>query len=260
MPGAKRNSGWIGVLFVVLVFTVYRAAQQLWPFDGNMETLSETTFKLYPDFGIEVPDNFAIHGIDVSRYQGQINWGLVQAMKSRDVKIGFAIIKATEGERLVDAKFARNWRKCKESGIPRGAYHFFRAHLNAASQARSFIKTVDLRPGDLPPVLDIETLNNTSTQVMQDKIAEWLLLIEQHYKIKPIIYTNAAFYNQHLHPRFSNYPVWVAHYKEKNKPRIYNNWIIWQHSESGRVNGINHFVDFNVFNGDSTDFRKLLMK
>lgn len=260
MARIKQNSGWIGLLFVIFVFTVYRAAQGLWPFDGSVEKAPEDTFRLYPDFGIEIPENYNIHGIDVSRYQGNINWGLVKAMKSRELKIGFSFIKATEGERLVDARFSRNWRKCKEAGIPRGAYHFFRANLDAAAQARSFIKTVNMLPGDLPPVLDIETLNNTSTEVMQDKIALWLHLVEQHYKVKPIIYTNAAFYNRHLHPRFGDYPVWVAHYKEKNKPRIKRGWIFWQHSESGRVNGINHFVDFNVFNGDSAEFRKLLLK
>lgn len=259
MSRSTRNSGWIGLLFVIMLFTSYRAIQGLWPFAGPKMEKPETSFRLYPDFGIPIPENFSIHGIDVSRYQGQINWLLVKKMKSRDVQIGFAIIKATEGERLVDAQFSRNWRKSREAGIPRGAYHFFRAHLDATAQARLFIKNVTLLPGDLPPVLDIETLNNTSSAVMQDKIALWLHLIEQHYKVKPIIYTNASFYQTHLHPRFADYPLWVAHYKEKNKPRVNREWILWQHSEAGRVNGINHFVDFNVFKGDSLAFRKLLV-
>jgi lysozyme len=259
MSRSTRNSGWIGLLFVIFIFTIYRAVQGLWPFAGPWKDKPETTFRLYPDFGIELPSNYAIHGIDVSRYQKSINWPMVQQMKSRDVKIGFAFMKATEGERLVDTQFGRNWRKSREADIPRGAYHFFRAHLDAAAQARLFIKTVTLLPGDLPPVLDIETLNNTSSAVMQDKIALWLHLIEQHYKVKPIIYTNASFYQHHLHPRFADYPLWVAHYKEKNKPRVNREWIFWQHSESGRVNGINAFVDFNVFKGDSITFRKLLV-
>jgi lysozyme len=259
MSRSTRNSGWIGILFVISIFLVYRAVQGLWPFGQGESETAETTFRLYPDFGIQLPENFDIHGIDVSRYQGNINWTLVQRMKSRDVKIGFAFMKATEGERLVDVKFSRNWRKSKEAGIARGAYHFFRAHLDAAAQARLFIKNVTLLPGDLPPVLDVETLNNTPSGEMQDKVALWLHLIEQHYKVRPIIYTNASFYNQHLHPRFADYPLWVAHYKEKNKPRVNRDWLFWQHSESGRVNGINHFVDFNVFKGDSAMFRNLLI-
>ena len=77
--------------------------------------------------------------------------------------------------------------------------------------------------------------------------------------MKPIIYTNAHFYERNLAGRFDEYPLWVAHYLVKDKPRINRKWHFWQHSETGRVNGINARVDFNVFNGDSTDFRELLL-
>ncbi len=256
MARRKNNSGWIGLVFVILIFLIYRAIQGLAPFD---ESDKESTFTMYPDFGIELPNDYSIHGIDVSRYQNKINWPLVQKMKSRDVKLGFAFIKATEGTSLTDVQFNRNWRKSREAGLARGAYHFFRANKDAASQARNFIKSVTLLPGDLPPVLDVETLDNTSAIDFQEKVALWLTLVEQHYQVKPIIYTNAAFYNRHLHPRFSDYKLWVAHYKERNQPRVNNNWIFWQHNEGGRVNGIQSFVDFNVFKGDSVAFRKLLV-
>jgi lysozyme len=256
MARRRSNSGWIGLIFVILVFGVYRAIQGLAPFDKSD---TESTFTLYPDFGIELPNDYLIHGIDVSRYQHKINWPLVEKMQSREVKLGFAFIKATEGVSHTDAEFTRNWRKSREAGIVRGAYHFFRANKDAAAQARNFIKRVTLLPGDLPPVLDVETLDNTGATDFQDKVALWLALVEQHYKVKPIIYTNASFYNNYLHPRFQDYPLWVAHYKEKNKPRVNNDWIFWQHNEGGRVNGIQSFVDFNVFKGDSVSFRKLLI-
>lgn len=252
------NSGWIGLIFIILVFLAYRLVQGLSPFD-NSNSDREAIFSMYPGFGIELPGDYAIHGIDVSRYQGSVNWSLVNNMQSREVKLGFAFIKATEGSNLTDRQFARNWRKSRQAGVVRGAYHFFRAKSDAAAQARLFIKNVALLPGDLPPVLDVESLDNMSPEALQDAVALWLHLVEQQYRVKPIIYTNARFYNQYLHPRFADYPLWVAHYRERNRPAVNREWLFWQHSETGRVNGINHHVDFNVFNGDSAAFRELLI-
>ena len=83
--------------------------------------------------------------------------------------------------------------------------------------------------------------------------------MEYNYHVKPIIYTYLDFYERYLKGYFDNYPLWVAHYLQPHKPRIKRDWAFWQHSESGRVNGILSKVDFNVFNGDSTEFRALLV-
>lgn len=96
--------------------------------------------------------------------------------------------------------------------------------------------------------------------MIQKRAKEWLDKIEKHYQVKPIIYTNVEFYENYLKDSFADYPLWVAHYFVKNKPRIKRKWQFWQHNEKGRVDGINAFVDFNVFNGDSSDFKKLLIK
>ena len=216
-------------------------------------------FVNYTQFGIEVPINYNIHGIDVSKYQKEIEWDDVKAMKVKGLKIGFSFIKATEGENLMDAKFSYNWKQSKKSNLPRGAYHFFRSNKDAEKQAKLFIKTVSLQTGDLPPVLDVETLDNTAPDAIKTKVKVWLNIVESHYGIKPIIYTNADFYNKYLGVQFDEYPLWVAHYFEKQRPRINRNWHFWQHSDRGNVNGIDAKVDFNVFNGDSADFRELLI-
>lgn len=244
----------VGVAGFILWFA-YQQIRQRWVGQNNN---MESNFKMYPGFGIPLPEGYVIHGIDVSRYQHQINWPLVKQMKSGDVRIGFAFVKATEGERLIDRQFARNWRRCRELGIIRGAYHFYRPEVDAATQARLFIRTVHLLPGDLPPVLDVEINPTVPLADFQREVQLWLTLVEQHYRIKPIIYTNASYYTQFLHPRFADYPLWVAHYRERRQPRIPRNWTFWQHNESGRVNGINAFVDFNVFYGDSLAFKRLL--
>ena len=127
-------------------------------------------------------------------------------------------------------------------------------------QAENFISTVDLSTGDLPPVLDVEKTFGVSGIKIRERVKEWLEVIEAYYGIRPIIYTNVDFYNQYLKDGFDEYPLWVAHYLQKERPRIHRPWIFWQHSEQGRVNGIFHKVDFNVFSGDSAAFQELLVK
>jgi lysozyme len=95
---------------------------------------------------------------------------------------------------------------------------------------------------------------------MRKEINDWLRIVEQHYKVKPIVYSYVDFYQTNLGSSFDNYPLWVAHYFEKEKPRINRQWMFWQHNDGGRVNGIDAKVDFNVFNGDSTAFEQLKLR
>ena len=222
--------------------------------------LNRPKFVRYAGFGIDLPVNYVIHGIDVSRHQSVIDWEDVRAMQIQNVKIGFGFMKATEGLESVDGRFKKNWFEAKKAGIPRGAYHFFNAGKSGKAQARNFIETVHLEKGDLPPVLDVEQIRGTSVSNLQQRVSDWIVAVETHYGVKPIIYTNADFYTNYLAGRFDDYPLWVAHYLVRDKPRIKRNWIFWQHNETGRVNGINAYVDFNVFNGDSSEFRNLLIK
>jgi lysozyme len=217
-------------------------------------------FVRYPGFDINIPVNYSIHGIDISHHQGSIDWSEVKAMKVRNIKVGFTFIKATEGANTIDEAFRKNWFNAKEIGLPRGAYHFFVASKSGKVQAENFIQTVTIQKGDLPPVLDVELINGTSKADLQQRVKDWLVVVENKYNTKPIIYTNADFYENYLAGAFDDYPLWVAHYLVEDKPRIARNWLMWQHNEKGHVNGIDAFVDFNVFNGDSADFKNLLIK
>ncbi len=224
------------------------------------EYINHPKFVRYPEFGIDIPANYTMHGIDVSRYQSNIDWNAVKSMQDKQAKIGFAFIKATEGVNGVDDKFRQNWLRAKKTSLPRGAYHFFISSKSGKAQAENFIETVSLKKGDLPPVLDIESANGASVTDIQQRAKDWLVMIEGYYKIKPIIYTNVDFYENFLQDKFDAYPLWVAHYYVKDKPAIKRNWIFWQHNEKGRVSGVDAYVDFNVFNGDSTGFKKMLLK
>lgn len=221
--------------------------------------LRKARFVKYREFGIAIPESYAIHGIDVSRYQQMIAWDAVKEMRVKNISIRFAFIKATEGIGNVDPQFRRNWKKSKDAGLIRGAYHFFIASKDGKLQAENFIDEVKLEPGDLPPVLDVEQLNGASVAALKKEVTEWLTTIENYYGVTPIIYTNVDFYKQYFGSGFDKYPLWAAHYHEYNQPRISRNWSFWQHSDEGRVNGILPKVDFNVFNGDSTAFAELLV-
>ena len=130
-------------------------------------------FVLYKEFGIYMPVNYSIHGIDVSRYQQTISWKDVKQMKVNDVAIGFAFIKATEGIDNVDPQYRNNMANAKEAGMPRGAYHFFIGSKSGKLQAAHFVETVYLKKGDLPPVLDVETANGASVFDIQQRVADW---------------------------------------------------------------------------------------
>lgn len=217
-------------------------------------------FIRYPGFGIAIPKDFSIHGIDVSHHQGYIAWDAVRQMRDGSVKIGFVFIKATEGLSLKDSRFKRNWKESREQGLKRGAYHYFLPDKSAQGQANHFIRTIRLEKGDLPPVLDVEETRGVPPGQLKKRVREWLEIVGRHYGVKPIIYASPAFYDNYLGREFNDHTLWVAHYVRRHRPRIVRGWKFWQFSESARVNGIRSKVDFNVFNGDSLEFRKLLLR
>jgi lysozyme len=256
MPSRKKKRrlriAFVIVLTALLIFAIY-VFYQWWLY-------RRPGFVRYPEFGISIPEEYSIHGIDVSRYQQMIAWDAVSAMQIKKIKLGFVFIKATEGIGNVDPQFKRNWKRSKNAGMIRGAYHFFLSTKDGRMQAENFIKSVHLETGDLPPVLDIEQTYGISKPVIKKEMKEWLNIVENYYNVKPIIYTNIDFYKQNLGSDFDGYPLWVAHYYQPRQPRIKRDWVFWQHNDKGRVNGITEPVDFDVFSGDSVELAQLLVK
>ncbi len=252
----RKKRGILRTIFITLIFLIALAIA-LYYFNSYH---FRPSFIHYREYGINIPRAYSIHGIDVSKHQGTISWKDVKAMNVQNTKIDFAFIKATEGISRMDEQYRRNWLHAEKAGMVKGAYHFFIASKSGKAQAENYIETVQLKKGDLPPVLDVEQTYGASVTDLQQRVADWLLIVENKYHVKPIIYTNADFYRIFLKGRFDNYPLWVAHYLVEHKPRIERNWYFWQHSETGHVNGIGTFVDFNVFNGDSASFKNLLLR
>lgn len=256
MPSKRKKKNLQSIkLISVLIFLILLT---LFLIQWNRK--QQVKFVRYEAFGIEMPTAYTVHGIDVSRYQKYIGWQQVKEMRVNGLRLDFAFIKATEGTTITDKYYKRNWREARKHKVARGAYHFFVPTHNPAAQARYFISRVKLQPGDMPPVLDAEQAGIFPVNLYRAKIKEWLTIVEAHYGVKPIIYTNADFYKKYMGPEFNQYPLWVAHYYEKKKPRINRPWVFWQHNDRGNVNGINAKVDFNVFNGDSIAFQQMLIQ
>lgn len=213
-------------------------------------------------FGIIMPKGYSVHGIDVSKHQGSIDWKRVSQMKKNGIQITFVFIKATEGITRQDNKFLTNWKHSEQNGLLRGAYHFYYPSRDAGKQADNFISIVKLSKGDLPPVVDIEYSNGKPAKKICDNLKVFVEKLEKYYTVKPIIYTNINFYNTYLIGNFDDYPLWIAGYFDHD--RFYNEfttpWLIWQHSEMGKLDGIGGNVDFNVFNGSLEKFNRMRVK
>ncbi len=203
----------------------------------------------YPNFGIAIPAGYYTHGIDVSHHQNDIDWEQVAAMRDRGQRISFAMIKATEANYLFDNTYKNNWKEAKKNNILRGAYLYFHPNVDGNAQANYFISKTNIVKGDLPPVIDIEVTDGQSTTQLQIQLDNCIAILKKKYDCNPIIYSNVDFYKAQLGSKYDDYPFWAAHYKQKGAPRTDRNWIIWQHNDNGRVNGIEAPVDFNVVQG-----------
>lgn len=222
----------------------------------------------------------AIFGIDVSHHNGDIKWD-----KIPNNNIVFAIAKASEGTTISDKQFKGHWeeiKKHKDAAMQtkkprffRGAYHFF-TPSDPEQQAKKFIEQVgNLEPGDLPPTLDLEWTsfkNDRWKAYSGEEIARraliWLQSIEKHYGRKPLIYTNAGWWNERgiSNQELAKYPLWIANYSSKaikmakpNKlPSKFNNWLLWQFTDIGYFKD-NSNVKFDVdrMNGGIQEIYKL---
>ena len=197
----------------------------------------------------------SLPGIDVSDHQGQVNWPAVA-----EAGIKFAFTKATEGATFVANTFAENWVAMQAAGIVRGAYHFFRPFRDPEAQARNLLQTAQLGLGDLPAVLDIEVRDGVDPGTIIDRMKDWLDIVEAGTGRKPLVYTSPGFWQTLGSPRFSDYPLWIAHHG-RNWPTIPRGWTtfaFWQYSSSGELAGITGRVDLDVFNGSPDDLEAFI--
>jgi lysozyme len=192
-------------------------------------------------------------GIDISHYQGVIDW---EEMSGSKHDINYIFVRATMGKDGKDLKFYSNWQSSKEHNYLRGAYHYYRPNENSTKQFHNFSNLVKLEHGDFAPVLDIEEMSVYGKENLIAGIRNWLKLAEEHYGITPIVYTGADFYQQHLKDRIDEYPLWIAAYSNSSKLQGID-WKFHQFSDKIRVKGIRAYVDGNSFNGELTELFSL---
>lgn len=211
---------------------------------------------LYGD--AEYPEGYEIHGIDISHYQGKIDWEQLKNAMIKGCPVRFVIIKSTEGSSRLDENFRENFNQARDFGFIRGVYHFWSNNSTAREQAYYFLDQVHLTDGDLPPVLDIEHKPaDKSVEDFQRDVLTWLHIVEDKYHVKPIIYTYYKFKEQYLSaPVFEDYPYWIAHYYV-DKVQYKGKWKFWQHTDVGKLPGIKGYVDFNIYNGSYYELKQL---
>ncbi len=221
--------------------------------------VSPTGFRwraLYGD--AKYPEGYEIHGIDISHYQGDIDWDNLRNAMIEGYPLRFIMIKSTEGSSRLDSKFSDNFHQARENGFIRGAYHFWSNKSSARDQAYFFLDNVHLENGDLPPVLDVEHKpKDRKVEDFQRDVLTWLHIVEDRYHVKPIIYTYYKFKESYLNsPVFDDYPYWIAHYYV-DKVEYKGAWKFWQHTDAGKLPGIKGYVDFNIYNGSYYDMKRL---
>lgn len=184
-------------------------------------------------------------GIDVSGHSGTVDWQKVRAEGHH-----FAFVKATEGVDLKDPAFDEHWPALKRAGLLRGAYHFYVTEDDPEEMARFFIDHVELEPGDLAPVVDVELLGHGTRPGLSDRLRTFLGLLEDHYGVKPILYTGARFWNEHIEGDFSEHPLWVAEYEvdEPVLPNGWDTWHLWQYEGDADVPGVEKGADLTRVN------------
>jgi len=253
------------LVLVVTAFTVYHFRDGVLYYLGfksnkNVNSLSKEERKIADIRIYEVlskhPDK--VVGFDVSQYQGTIQWNEIRKIEDT-FQLQFVFVRATAGKNKVDSKFKNNWKQAKKHQFIRGAYHYYRPNENSIQQAENFIQTVQLEPGDFPPVLDIEQLpKKQSLDSLKVGLKRWLTKVEKHYKVKPIIYSGESYYNDFLKKEFSDYSFWIANYNFwRNEPE--SHWLLWQFTEKAQVSGIKGAVDINIFNGNLIYLRSTLV-
>lgn len=260
-PKKKKNTkevpSWIYVIIAALLSSLFIAGAYYVFFRPYFYRFRPCYGERH--YGICIPLGYSVYGIDISRHQGHINWELLKKGTPNEAPIEFVYMKATEGSDFADIHFKENFTKAKETGFTRGAYHYFGLQSSGLAQAEMFIKTVKLEKGDLPPVVDVEERPKNKQRFLQE-LKIFIAKIEEHYGVKPIIYSYKKYKEKYLTDAFfDKYPLWIAHYYVSRLEEG-TEWLMWQCSDIGRLSGIDENVDINIFNGTKEQLSSILIK
>lgn len=215
------------------------------PLSSPVPLRAETLVCLQPEQPRATHSAGNIKGIDVSRYQGNIDWQRV----ARDKHGAYAYIKVSENASLIDPRYYDNVREARRAKVPIGSYHFYSPSASPMVQLMNLKRAMpNLKHQDLVPMIDVEVRGRQNYKIFIENLRQFLLAVEKEYGVKPIIYTGTNFFNKYLAGRFDDYMFMVARYGDEppclnGNPKL----VIWQYSDCGRVSGINCPVDLSTF-------------
>lgn len=206
-------------------------------------------------------EEFPVRGIDVSEYQGKIDWNELS-----NQNIDFAFIKATEGSGYTDIYFEYNFSEIQKTGLDFGAYHFFSYDSSGKTQADNFINAVGDYCGTLPPAADVEfygeyNKNPPDKDLVTTQLNDFLNKLESFYKVKPVIYATEKSYNLYIDSEYGDYPIWIRNVIASPNLSNGRSWTFWQYSNRTVLSGYKgdeRFIDVNVFNGTKEEFEYFL--
>lgn len=250
-------------LFLSIACCIMIAACSRGPGGGGEHVTGQLSDRVPADWSGRAPHHYAVHGIDVARFQDQVDWHAASR-----AGVNFAFVKATEGSDRVDPRFGEHWSGARRAGIHRGAYHFYYFCKPAEVQAQWFIRNVSRERGMLPPVLDMEWNPYSPTcryrppaETVRAEAKIFLDMLERHYGQRPILYTTPDFYHRNDMGRLRGVEFWLrstANHPDERYPG--QHWAFWQYSGTGIVPGISGDVDLNTFAGSKADWENWLAR
>ncbi len=201
---------------------------------------------------------YQVKGVDVSHHNPILDWAEVKRQN-----IHFTYIKATEGITHDDRNYPYNYKLAKENNIKTGSYHFYNFGISGREQAKHFIRVAECQSGDLIPAIDVEhsPANPYSKDpIFVKSVVKELKVMEnemyEHYGVHPIIYTNTDCYKLYINSSFPNNPIWISSLNKEPSDDI-KNWIIWQFTHTGELDGIVGDLDLNYFRHPFDELQKL---
>ncbi|WP_040195740.1 GH25 family lysozyme [Candidatus Soleaferrea massiliensis] len=207
------------------------------------------------------PEKYPVKGVDVSSYQGEIDW---EVLASQDIR--FAFIKATEGSGYQDPYFVSNWEQARSADVAVGAYHFFSYDSPGRQQAENFIAAVPKMEHALPPVIDVEFYgdyerNPPSKNAVVSSLQEMIDELETYYGVKPMLYATKKSYDLYISGGFPDHPIWIRDVFGFPKLSDSRDWSFWQYSNRMRLEGYDGaepYIDMNVWNGTQDSFERFM--
>ena len=243
MNGAKQKLkrkllAWFGIFIFLCILAFFFWQGILW-------------------FNMPSKRTYPVRGVDVSHYQGQIDWNVFA-----EQGISFAFIKATEGSALSDDMFLTNWLNARDAGITVGAYHFFSFDSPADTQAQNIIRMVPVEADALPPVIDLEFYRRSQlpdVTTVQESLKIMLDRLSLYYGKTPIIYTTNECYETYLADTDMEYTLWIRNVFSKPQDAVSDLWRFWQYNSRGLLDGYSGdetYIDLNLYRGSFSEFQK----